>query len=1022
MSIRYLDLSGAVNFWANIKNFVLSKIPTKTSELTNDSGFLTQHQSLSNYVTLNSEQTITGKKYFTNTTTKVNSVNTFTGSTLFIDTSASAPRGAFPESDCRVGRVYIGDSTSYNGAWFIVDPIISTNKAVYRMVTTNPDNTDSTRFSITWDSTETGARCRKNVSTGDLLPTANNTYNLGADDVKWDIGYIHNLIGTNKENASEDANNYYSTTSGSHMTFYTTTNGGTKLSNVPAAVNTQLESRTIRYLSASDWNVEQICHNTNGLYYRKGNNNGWGDWKTFAFTDSNITGTAANVTGTVAIANGGTGATTRLNAVKALTNESVGTPTHFLAITTNYAKAGYTTIAQAKTVLGITGDIVSHNASEFLTSHQSLSSCVKNSVVNSQTIKSTGITRGTAPSSAQTFGIAFTDNNNKYIGNIYGQYATDKSTYVGLYAYKGTTTSNSDNASVRVGYDASGNVYTSAPTPATTDNSTQIATTAFVYNTAAKHLAAATNIYVAKVATGNGSGSNTSNYMSLTDLRTYLATVHMHSAASNMNGSYNLQILFKAGDSFGDATFDATKMPGVRNLILNTSTGTNSTVNNYSTNSPTFGNINVTGDIAVTMRNLNCTGRISSQHGAYVSIDTYMGISSLMASNSGYLNVAKNMVINVCDAHADYFCLATNNGILSMWPGATVTINFRQQCYYSRSLFMSSSNGTAWIGYSSFKLTGTEPMAVWGGSGTLTGTSETAAATVEKAVTLASGQTFTLTTNATAKVKFTVDNTANNPTLNIGGTGAKPIYWNNAPVQATMLMKNITYDVKYNGSQFVIQNPVKRLTNNDFGVFRSNGNYNQTYNSGSWNFTGWTLSYGTGIENSNWRGSHIGNIQQNVSTSNNRYPVLISGTANATATTSTAPCFAKDVKINPGTNSVYATNFYENGTALSSKYALNENFGKGTTTYLYIKTTDFPTGSGSGASIQYNDVVDGTKLYVWYSVCSSSSVLATNPSAARVTGSTGQVWRYLGPTIYAVGLGNYGASPTGILGLFRRES
>ena len=76
--------------------------------------------------------------------------------------------------------------------------------------------------------------------------------------------------------------------------------------------------------------------------------------------------------------------------------------------------------------------------------------------------------------------IGFSDNNNKYIGNVYGQYATDKSTYVGLYAYKGTTTTNGDNASVRVGYDASGNAYTYAPTPATADNSTQIATTAFV--------------------------------------------------------------------------------------------------------------------------------------------------------------------------------------------------------------------------------------------------------------------------------------------------------------------------------------------------------------------------------------------------------------------------------------------------------------------------------------------------------------------------------------------------------------
>lgn len=44
-------------------------IPTKTSELTNDSGFLTSHQSLANYVTLNGNQTITGTKTFSNEVT-----------------------------------------------------------------------------------------------------------------------------------------------------------------------------------------------------------------------------------------------------------------------------------------------------------------------------------------------------------------------------------------------------------------------------------------------------------------------------------------------------------------------------------------------------------------------------------------------------------------------------------------------------------------------------------------------------------------------------------------------------------------------------------------------------------------------------------------------------------------------------------------------------------------------------------------------------------------------------------------
>lgn len=70
----------------------------------------------------------------------------------------------------------------------------------------------------------------------------------------------------------------------------------------------------------------------------------------------NCSGTAANVTGTVAIANGGTGATTRLKGLQALTNENVGTSAqYFLTITSSWGKGGYSSTANAKTVLGVTG-------------------------------------------------------------------------------------------------------------------------------------------------------------------------------------------------------------------------------------------------------------------------------------------------------------------------------------------------------------------------------------------------------------------------------------------------------------------------------------------------------------------------------------------------------------------------------------------------------------------------------------------------------------------------------------------
>ena len=62
---NYLDKTGLGEVWSKIK----ALIPTKTSDLTNDSGFLTSHQDLSNYVTLNGAQTISGNKTFSSEVT-----------------------------------------------------------------------------------------------------------------------------------------------------------------------------------------------------------------------------------------------------------------------------------------------------------------------------------------------------------------------------------------------------------------------------------------------------------------------------------------------------------------------------------------------------------------------------------------------------------------------------------------------------------------------------------------------------------------------------------------------------------------------------------------------------------------------------------------------------------------------------------------------------------------------------------------------------------------------------------------
>ena len=99
-----------------------------------------------------------------------------------------------------------------------------------------------------------------------------------------------------------------------------------------------------RHVFFKDDGANRICVNDNFKYNPSTN----------ILTVGSITGNAANVTGTVAIANGGTGATTRLNALKNLTNENVGSSAnYFLTITSSWGKGGYTSVADAKTVLGL---------------------------------------------------------------------------------------------------------------------------------------------------------------------------------------------------------------------------------------------------------------------------------------------------------------------------------------------------------------------------------------------------------------------------------------------------------------------------------------------------------------------------------------------------------------------------------------------------------------------------------------------------------------------------------------------
>lgn len=89
------------------------------------------------------------------------------------------------------------------------------------------------------------------------------------------------------------------------------------------------------------------------------------------------------------------------------------------------------------------------------------------------------------------------------------------------------------------------------------------------------------------------------------------------------------------------------------------------------------------------------------------------------------------------------------------------------------------------------------------------GTCSTAAATAAKAVTLTG---FTLATGARVTVKFTVTNTAANPTLNINSTGAKAIYYKGAAITAGYLAANKVYEFVYDGTNYVLVGDVDTNT------------------------------------------------------------------------------------------------------------------------------------------------------------------------------------------------------------------
>ena len=97
-------------------------------------------------------------------------------------------------------------------------------------------------------------------------------------------------------------------------------------------------------------------------------------------------------------------------------------------------------------------------------------------------------------------------------------------------------------------------------------------------------------------------------------------------------------------------------------------------------------------------------------------------------------------------------------------------------------------------------------LMIEGVAGSYYGTCSTAAATAEKAVTISADQHFALFVGASITVKFTNTNTANNPTINVNGTGAASVVYGSGAITTGTLAKagtaNYSMTYVYDGTNW----------------------------------------------------------------------------------------------------------------------------------------------------------------------------------------------------------------------------
>lgn len=185
---------------------------------------------------------------------------------------------------------------------------------------------------------------------------------------------------------------------------------------------------------------------------------------------------------------------------------------------------------------------------------------------------------------------------------------------------------------------------------------------------------------------------------------------------------------------------------------------------------------------------------------------------------------------------------------------------------------------------------------------------ETAGGTQAKAVSLSTDSdttntAFTLIKGVSVTIKFKNTNSAASATLNVNGSGAKPIYYKGSAVPANYLREKRTYVFVYTTD--VVSTGVWEVISDITTVVNSNP----------------TLSWGTTSTVGSVDGANLqvtmpadpAYVTQTIRTTNGAFPILLRGESAGNTTVKATTSFDSDVTVNPSTGTLTTNSLVANG-------------------------------------------------------------------------------------------------------------